>query len=118
MVKNVTKSVTKKASNKWSDCTFIDRLFVRTPLAMAICLVFTQQTLAQETLSGTDTPAVPAGEEAPLSGESNDLEEVVVYGVRASQAKAIDIKRNSAAIVDSIVAEDIGKLPDTTITDS
>ena len=45
-------------------------------------------------------------------------EEIIVYGVRASQARSIDIKRDSAAIVDSIVAEDIGRLPDTTITDS
>lgn len=46
------------------------------------------------------------------------LEEIVVRGVRASQARAIDIKRDSANIVDSIVAEDIGRLPDMTITDS
>lgn len=46
------------------------------------------------------------------------IEEVLVKGVRASQAKAIDLKRSSAVVVDSIVAEDIGKLPDTTITDS
>lgn len=54
-----------------------------------------------------------------LDGEPGILlEEVVVFGVRASQAKAIDIKRGASNIVDSIVAEDIGKLPDLTITDS
>lgn len=52
----------------------------------------------------------------PATGEA--VEEVLVKGVRASQAKAIDLKRESANVVDSIVAEDIGKLPDTTITDS
>lgn len=46
------------------------------------------------------------------------IEEVVVWGLRASQAKAIDLKRTSDRIVDSIVAEDIGRMPDTTITDS
>lgn len=45
-------------------------------------------------------------------------DEVVVTGVRAAQERAINIKRNSAAVVDSISAEDIGKLPDTTISDS
>jgi iron complex outermembrane receptor protein len=45
-------------------------------------------------------------------------DEIVVTGVRGSQAKSIDIKRESVNVVDSIVAEDIGKLPDTTITDS
>lgn len=50
--------------------------------------------------------------------EDTQLEEILVIGVRGSQAKSIDIKRNASEIVDSIVAEDIGKLPDTTITDS
>lgn len=60
--------------------------------------------------------------DSPLEIEGTEdattLEEVVVYGVRASQAKSIDIKRNATNIVDSIIAEDIGKLPDITITDS
>lgn len=65
-------------------------------------------------LGGLSTTAL--AQEAPAADA--DLEEVIVRGVRASQAKAIDIKRNSAVVVDSIVAEDIGKLPDMTITDS
>lgn len=46
------------------------------------------------------------------------IEEVVVMGVRGAQERAIDIKRNSAEIIDSVAAEDIGRLPDTTIADS
>lgn len=55
-----------------------------------------------------------------LSAQDTDsvLEEVVVTGVRQSQENAIAVKRNAASIVDAISAEDIGKLPDTTITDS
>lgn len=60
--------------------------------------------------------ATALAQQAPAADEN--LEEVIVKGVRASQAQAIDIKRNSTMVVDSIVAEDIGKLPDTTITDS
>lgn len=45
-------------------------------------------------------------------------EEIVVTGIRASQAAAIDIKRDEVAIVDAISAEDIGKLPDVTIVDA
>lgn len=59
-----------------------------------------------------------AQEVTPLSNTDETIEEIHVRGVRASQSKAIDIKRNSASVVDSIVAEDIGKLPDMTITDS
>lgn len=45
-------------------------------------------------------------------------EDIVVTGVRASQQASIQVKRNEAAIVDAISAEDIGKLPDVTIVDS
>jgi hypothetical protein len=49
--------------------------------------------------------------------ESGALETVVVLGVRGAEQKAIDIKRDAASILDSIAAEDIGKLPDVTISD-
>lgn len=41
-------------------------------------------------------------------------QEIVVTGIRASLEQAADIKRNALQIVDSVVAEDIGKLPDPT----
>lgn len=47
-----------------------------------------------------------------------NVEEVLVQGVRAAQASAINTKRNAASVVDGIAAEDIGKLPDVTISDS
>ncbi|MCK7596305.1 TonB-dependent receptor [Microbulbifer sp. CAU 1566] len=50
--------------------------------------------------------------------ESAALEEVVVTGVRASLSKAIDIKRDKFQIVDSIVAEDIGKFPDNNVVEA
>ncbi|UZJ44494.1 TonB-dependent receptor [Marinimicrobium sp. C6131] len=46
------------------------------------------------------------------------LEEVVVTGIRASLNQAIDIKRESMDVMDSIVAEDIGKLPDNNVVES
>jgi iron complex outermembrane recepter protein len=65
--------------------------------------------------------ALPAhAQNAPEQAESggDTLEEIVVRGVRGAQEAAIDIKRSSKEIVDSIVTEDIGKLPDVTITDA
>jgi iron complex outermembrane receptor protein len=44
--------------------------------------------------------------------------EIVVVGTRAGLEQAISIKRSSSQIVDSIVAEDIGKLPDVNIAES
>jgi iron complex outermembrane receptor protein len=65
--------------------------------------------------------ALPAhSQDAPDQSTSaaDALEEIVVRGVRGAQEAAIDIKRNAKEIVDSIVMEDIGKLPDVTITDA
>lgn len=51
-------------------------------------------------------------------GETGDEDGIVVTGIRASLASSEAIKRNSALIVDSVSAEDIGKLPDVSIADS
>src|SRR5690625_3373117 len=47
--------------------------------------------------------------------KATQLAAVQVTGLRASMQSAIQIKRNADQIVDSIVAEDIGKLPDANV---
>ncbi|HEY5760599.1 MAG TPA: TonB-dependent receptor [Steroidobacter sp.] len=49
---------------------------------------------------------------------SSELETVVVTGIRAGIEESIELKRDSGSIVEAISAEDIGKLPDTSIADS
>jgi TonB-dependent receptor len=51
-------------------------------------------------------------------GNSEEVEEVVVTGIRQSLAKAQAIKQNAEQIVDAITAEDIGKFPDVNIAES
>jgi iron complex outermembrane receptor protein len=46
------------------------------------------------------------------------VDEIVVSGIRASLTKALDIKKEKMAIVDSIVTEDIGKFPDNNVVES
>ncbi len=46
------------------------------------------------------------------------VEEVVISGIRYSLARANDIKRHADSVVDVIVAEDIGKFPDTNVAES
>lgn len=46
------------------------------------------------------------------------VEEVLVQGIRGSLSRAADMKRESAVIQDSIVAEDIGKFPDQNVAES
>mgnify|MGYP000249400761 CR=1 FL=1 len=50
--------------------------------------------------------------------EAELLEEVEVFGIRASLSKAIDIKRNEIQVIESIVAEDIGKFPDNNVVEA
>ncbi len=45
-------------------------------------------------------------------------DEIIVTGFRASLDKALDVKRDSVAAVDAIVAEDIAKFPDQNLAES
>ena len=49
---------------------------------------------------------------------TSDTDVIVVTGLRRSLQSAQNIKRNSEQIVDAIVAEDIGKLPDIAVSDT
>ncbi|WP_193162065.1 TonB-dependent receptor [Microbulbifer hainanensis] len=59
-------------------------------------------------------PAFAADEEAA----SKSLEEVTVTGFRKSVMDSIDTKRDAKAVVEAISAEDIGKLPDSSIAEA
>jgi len=50
--------------------------------------------------------------------ESVELEEITVTGIRAGIESAIAAKRENTSIVEAVTAEDIGKLPDTSIAES
>ena len=49
---------------------------------------------------------------------SDDLQEVVVTGYRQSLQTAIDAKRASTLPIESVAAEDIGKMPDNNVAES
>jgi iron complex outermembrane receptor protein len=52
----------------------------------------------------------------PAPGE--ELAEVVVIGTRAALIESLDRKRNASIVMDSIVAEDLGRFPDDNVADS
>src|SRR3984957_13459679 len=62
---------------------------------------------------GQSAPAAPTAADQPES-----LETIIITGVRASVKSAEDIKKNSDQVVDSIVSEDIGKLPDNNVIEA
>jgi iron complex outermembrane recepter protein len=55
---------------------------------------------------------------APAPKAEESLEEIVVTGFRASLESSIRTKKADLAIVESVTAEDIGKLPDVSIAES
>jgi TonB-dependent receptor len=96
----------------------------RFPHPEAICVAV----LGVATLSApaaAQTAAPPVSQEA--SGSPSDLgafpdaengtsvgPDIVVTGIRSSLERAAEVKRGAIQVVDSIVAQDIGKLPDPT----
>jgi TonB-dependent receptor len=55
---------------------------------------------------------------AQTADEEGMLEEVKVTGIRQSLLESAGIKRDSDGVVDAIVAEDIGKFPDTNLAEA
>src|SRR6476469_8187397 len=51
----------------------------------------------------------------PTTGAPEELEEVVVSGIRASLRNSLEVKRESLQVVDAISAEDVGDFPDKNI---
>lgn len=49
---------------------------------------------------------------------TQQLDTVVVTGIRASLQTAVNVKRNASAVVDAVSAEDVGKLPDSDVGQS
>ncbi len=60
----------------------------------------------------------PVAAQDPNDEVEDLLEEVVVTGVRQSFTESALVKRDSDGVVDAIVAEDIGKFPDTNLAES
>jgi TonB-dependent receptor len=55
---------------------------------------------------------------APDAPKSEEVETVVVTGIRESLRKGLENKKESVQVIESIVAEDIGKLPDNNVVEA
>ncbi|TVQ39030.1 MAG: TonB-dependent receptor [Wenzhouxiangella sp.] len=92
------------------------RNFHKTPLAVAVALALGTYMLtpayAQETDSDTNDQRTEAVE------ESDDLDRMLITGVRGSMLQSMDRKRDAVGLVDAIIAEDIGKFPDQNLAEA
>ncbi|HEY0954281.1 MAG TPA: TonB-dependent receptor [Roseateles sp.] len=77
-----------------------------TPLALAISAALAGQA------AHAQAAAAPAAAASAAKAETNQLDTVVVTGIRRSIQSAIDRKKNASTVQDSIVAEDIDQFPD------
>ncbi len=81
------------------------RQFRRSALALGVAGLLSAPLYAQEAGPSPGSQAV-------------DLDAVVVKGVRGAVMRAQDIKQEATQIVDSVTAEDIGALPDRSVTET
>ncbi|MDT8760861.1 TonB-dependent receptor [Sphingomonas psychrotolerans] len=73
---------------------------------------------AGQAAAQTSDPAPAATDEQVAPADEQQGEEIVVTGFRQSLQAALNVKRNSVAAVDAIVAEDIAKFPDQNLAES
>ncbi len=86
----------------------------RQPVAAACALLFFAATAHAQ-----QAPAAPesAASEAQRKADAT-IDTVVVTGIRQSLDTSLNLKRQQRGVVDGIVAEDIGKFPDTNLAES
>ena len=70
----------------------------------------------RSTLIGTAVAIALFAQNDPARAQQ--LEEVIVTGIRVSNQKSLDAKRESNSVVEVVTAEDIGKMPDKNVADS
>ncbi|WP_133501062.1 TonB-dependent receptor [Cognatilysobacter terrigena] len=79
---------------------------------LSVALASSAMMLATAAQAQTATPA------ATKTPDAQELDSVVVKGIRRGIERSIDTKKNSTSIVEAVSAEDIGKLPDISIAES
>lgn len=94
----------------------LERNLLSTALAAAL-LALAAGAHAQSTGDDQQQAADPR-EEAAQDADAVDLDRITVTGIRRGIENAIETKRSSTSIVEAISAEDIGKLPDSSIAES
>jgi len=77
-----------------------DQKFNKTPLAAGVAL------------------AIAASVAPPALAQDEPIEEIVTVGIRGSLTSSMNMKRSGQGVMDGIVAEDIGKFPDTNLAES
>ncbi|MFC7293037.1 TonB-dependent receptor [Hirschia litorea] len=74
-------------------------------------LTFAPLAIAQDVVEETTASEASAD-------DTNYLDVIVVTGIRSSLKRAMDVKRDTSGVSDSIASEDVGKFPDLNVAES
>jgi iron complex outermembrane recepter protein len=83
--------------------------------------------IARSTLIGTAVAMALFGRNGAVHAQQassaatanpNDVQEVVVYGIRASLRDSLETKKDATGVLDALTAEDVGKFPDKNLAEA
>ena len=81
--------------------------------------LFAKKAFKHSLLAGVSVAAISMGVDVASAQQSvEEVDELIVQGIRKSLKSSGDIKRNAKGIVDAISAEEMGKFPDTNLAES
>jgi len=90
-----------------------------TLVPLALAAAYGTGAMAQEAAEAPAAPAAPAAAPAgDVAANVDAANTVVVTGFRSSLQKALNLKAQAIGVRDSIVAEDIGKFPESNVAES
>jgi TonB-dependent receptor len=103
--------------------------WIATPLLLALALTATVAADAGDAADAAAAPDTAAAATAPAAAEASaagaatstkkeELQEVVVYGMKANLEKSLELKRLAPVVMDSINSTELGRFPDADVADS
>jgi iron complex outermembrane receptor protein len=87
-------------------------------MSATMMLAANAQAQSQQEQETRDKISKEEGKEAADPDAAKEIDKVVVTGLRSSIENSIATKRDNSQIVEAISAEDVGKLPDSSIADA
>jgi len=116
------EEVQKNSSNSGGGMMVqLKRNLLSVALASATMMLATNahaQAADQQTEAQAQAQQDQSADQDQQTDQTKTLDTVVVTGIRAAIESSIDTKKESTSIVESVSAEDIGKLPDISIAES
>lgn len=94
-----------------TDFSVFGRASLRLALLASACAVM-------PAYAQTAEPAPDSAQSAPAAAPQEQEGAIIVTGARAEQRSSIDVKRNATVIMDGIVNDEIGALPDNSVGDT